>query len=107
MSGDYAGAVRDIMLALARAGINTLPRATESPSAPVWEHVWGELVAIRRDRGISQEDMAERVGYARHSLSMIETGRRGRHDLRTMTTYAAALDIDLHFVLTPRTRGVG
>jgi len=52
------------------------------------------LGELRRQRGFTQESLAEAVGIQPHGLSRIEQGHRAP-SLSTLATLAAALDVTL------------
>ena len=60
-----------------------------------------DLVELRRRRGLSQTDIAERMGTSQSALARVESGRS---DLRlsTIARYAEALDVDLNFAIRTR-----
>jgi ribosome-binding protein aMBF1 (putative translation factor) len=60
-----------------------------------------DLVARRRERGLSQAEVAKRMGTSQSALARVESGRS---DLRlsTVARYAAALDVDIAFAVRPR-----
>lgn len=60
-----------------------------------------DLVELRRQRGLSQTDIAERMGTSQSALARVESGRS---DLRmsTVARYAEALDVDLNFAIRTR-----
>ncbi|WP_167344584.1 helix-turn-helix domain-containing protein [Amycolatopsis thermoflava] len=58
-----------------------------------------ELVATRKRLGISQEEIADRMGMQRPQVSMFETGRREPR-LSTLMRYADALGARLGIEVT-------
>lgn len=66
----------------------------------------GRRVAeIRRDRGWTQAELAERLDVGTNYLKMIEAGRENM-TVRSLVTLAAMLDVDLAALFaTPRDRG--
>ncbi|MGI9611673.1 MAG: helix-turn-helix domain-containing protein [Acidimicrobiales bacterium] len=60
-----------------------------------------DLVELRRRRGLSQTDIAKRMGTSQSALARVESGRS---DLRlsTVARYAEALDVDLNFAIRTR-----
>lgn len=61
------------------------------------------LIARRHRLGMSQRDVARRMGRASTAVSILESGKPGRGvrpDLTTLALWAAALDydIDLQFL---------
>jgi transcriptional regulator with XRE-family HTH domain len=62
-------------------------------------------VALHRTRlGLTQHDLARQVGTSHSAISRLEGGQHATN-LRTLQRIAAALDLDLHITLTPRTDG--
>lgn len=59
------------------------------------------LAALRRTRGLSQTEIAARMGTSQSALARLESGRA---DLRlsTLARYAAAMDTDIGFALRER-----
>jgi transcriptional regulator with XRE-family HTH domain len=58
-----------------------------------------ELLAARRERGLTQTQLAERTGIDQSDISRIEAGN-ANPTLQTLATLSAALGVDLH-ALTP------
>ena len=60
-----------------------------------------QLVAVRRARGLSQTEVAARMGTSQSALARLEGGQA---DLRvsTLARYAEALEVDLTFALRTR-----
>jgi len=71
------------------------------PETKVIIETLAELMTERMKSGISQRDFAERIGMSQPQLAKIE-----RLDsiptLKTLTRYAAGLDYNLSFQLTPK-----
>ena len=63
--------------------------------------VLGELVRLRKQRGISQVELAEKSGYKQQVISRIEK-KESSPTLKTLCSLADALEVDIVFV--PRTR---
>lgn len=65
------------------------------------EELIARLAALRRERGLSQTEVAARMGTSQSALARVESGQA---DLRlsTLTRYAAALGTDLRFALDQR-----
>lgn len=59
------------------------------------------VVAARRRRGESQEELAARAGISRPSLSYIETGRVKLPHPRTVKLLADALDLAVDDITVP------
>ena len=60
-------------------------------SGRAWEIAW-LLIKYRMDKGLSQEQLAERVGTSHSQISRIESGRH-RTNLDTLSRIAHALDM--------------
>lgn len=60
-----------------------------------------QLVALRHIRGLSQTEVAARMGTSQSALARLESGRS---DLRlsTLARFADALDVDIGFALRTR-----
>ena len=56
------------------------------------------LVALRTERGMTVEELAERAGYSARALQMLEQGKSGGR-LRTLRDVAKALGVDLRALL--------
>jgi transcriptional regulator with XRE-family HTH domain len=64
----------------------------------------GKLSALRRRKGLSQTEVAARMGTSQSALARLEGGQA---DLRlsTLARYAAALDSDISFAVRDRSGG--
>ena len=62
------------------------------------------LSELRRSRGLSQTEVAARMGTSQSALARLESGQA---DVRvsTLARYAAALDADIGFSVRDRTTG--
>lgn len=60
-----------------------------------------DLVELRRKRGLSQTDIAERMGTSQSALARVESGRSDVR-LSTVARYAEALDVELNFAIRTR-----
>ncbi|HEX2253044.1 MAG TPA: helix-turn-helix transcriptional regulator [Thermoanaerobaculia bacterium] len=58
------------------------------------EHVGPAMRVIRRSKGLTQKDVAERAGVTRAMLSAYERGHR-RPSLKTLVRILGALDVTL------------
>jgi transcriptional regulator with XRE-family HTH domain len=67
------------------------------------ELVRARLRALRLERGLSQEEVAERAGMAASTLSRLESGSR-RLALDHLTPLAGALGVEVGDLLAPATR---
>src|SRR5262249_13820860 len=61
-----------------------------------------ELVALREKRGLSQRDVAARIGTTQPYVAKLESGRIKTLGLKTLVKYATALDATLTVRLEPR-----
>lgn len=61
------------------------------------------LASLRRERGLSQTEVAARMGTSQSALARLESGQADVR-LSTLARYAAAVDADLAFALRHRTR---
>ena len=61
-----------------------------------------ELVALREKRGLSQRDLAERLGTSQPYVAKLESGRVKNLELKTLVKCATALDATLVVHLQPR-----
>jgi DNA-binding XRE family transcriptional regulator len=70
----------------------------------------GELLRARQAAGLTQADVAERMGIAQASVARLEASagsRKHAPSIASLRRYADAVDCDLHITLTakqPRTR---
>jgi transcriptional regulator with XRE-family HTH domain len=60
-----------------------------------------QLAAVRRERGLSQTEVAARMGTSQSALARLESGQSDAR-LSTLARYAAALDVDLGFSVRAR-----
>jgi len=65
-----------------------------------------ELVALREKNGLSQRDLAERIGASQPYIAKLESGRVRNLGLKTLAKYAAATGtrLTVRFEPTPRPR---
>jgi transcriptional regulator with XRE-family HTH domain len=54
-----------------------------------------ELIQIRRSGGLSQVEVADRMGMSRQQLSNIENGRQGCPSISLVERYAEAIGVRL------------
>jgi transcriptional regulator with XRE-family HTH domain len=64
----------------------------------------GRLSELRRSRGLSQTEVAARMGTSQSALARLESGRADAR-VSTLARYAAALDVDLGFAVRDRGEG--
>jgi len=57
----------------------------------------GELIRLRKEKGISQIDLANRAGYKQQAISRIEK-KENSPTLKTLCALADVLDVDIKFV---------
>jgi len=65
----------------------------------------GELLAARQRAGMTQADVAERMGIAQASVARLESSagsRKHAPSIATLRRYADAVDCELHLTLTPK-----
>ena len=74
-----------------------MPKPRNDPSLPSLAALAAPLRAMRKRRGLTQAELAERTGRAQTHISAIE---RGSYDLRasTLMTIAAALGCEVMLV---------
>lgn len=60
-----------------------------------------QIARLRILRGMTQQELAEKVGTQQPSIARIESGRR-RASIAMLEKLAQALDADLQVTLTPR-----
>ena len=59
--------------------------------------VLGELIKLRKEKGISQAELAKKTGYKQQVISRIEK-RENSPTLKTLCSLADVLDVDIRFV---------
>lgn len=65
----------------------------------------GELLRARQHAGMTQADVAERMGIAQASVARLESSagsRKHAPSIATLRRYADAVGCDLHLSLTPK-----
>lgn len=67
-----------------------------------WEEIAAQVVAQRRDRGLSQRELAELCGTTQSAIARLERGARPPR-LDTLLLLADVLDCELIVQLRPRT----
>jgi transcriptional regulator with XRE-family HTH domain len=70
----------------------------------LFSQIAGQVAARRRERGLSQADLAELVGTTQSAIARLESGGRPPR-IDTLLRIANALDCDLHVELRDRTEG--
>lgn len=66
----------------------------------------GELLHARKQAGMTQADVAERMGIAQASVARLESSagsRKHAPSIATLRRYADAVGCELHLTLTPKT----
>ena len=61
--------------------------------------ILGELIKLRKEKGLSQVDLAKKTGYKQQAISRIEK-RENSPTLKTLCVLADVLDVDI--MLVPR-----
>jgi transcriptional regulator with XRE-family HTH domain len=56
------------------------------------------IVALRKERGLSQQDLAYRIGMEKSNLSVIENGKSNPQVL-TLLKISSAMNIEPHYLL--------
>lgn len=64
---------------------------------PRWREVGARMKRARRSKGITQENLARRMGYDVRIIRRIETGQRALH-LDEAVTIAQYIDVDLTYL---------
>lgn len=64
-------------------------------------HSFGSrLFKVRKDKGLSQKEFAELLGYKRHTTVSNLEADRAAPDIKTLVKIAEILNIDLHWLIT-------
>ncbi len=66
-----------------------------------------QIVKLREARGLTQQQLAERVGTTQQTISRLESASYRGHSLRTLQRIADALDAEVILTLAPRPKAVG
>jgi DNA-binding XRE family transcriptional regulator len=72
----------------------------------LFAQIAGQVAARRADLGLSQVELARRVGTTQSAIARLEAGGRPPR-IDTLLRIADALDADLHVELRPRPAGGG
>jgi DNA-binding XRE family transcriptional regulator len=59
-----------------------------------------DLVALREQRGLSQAQLAKRIGVSQPAVARLEAGRTKNLTLRTLARYAAAVGAQIKIEVT-------
>jgi transcriptional regulator with XRE-family HTH domain len=70
----------------------------------LFAQIAGQVADRRKERGLSQADLAELVGTTQSAIARLESGGRPPR-IDTLLRIANALDADLHIELLDRERG--
>ncbi len=62
------------------------------------EHIGSRIRTVRRERGLTQDDLAELVGVSRSAVAQWETGRTGQVT-GNLSRIASALQVNLEFLM--------
>ena len=61
-----------------------------------------QIKTLRKERKLSQRELAKKAGLAQALVSFIETGTRESYSLASLKKIAEALDCDLEILIKPR-----
>lgn len=73
-------------------------------SREVGETIGYQLRRLRRLRGLTQEELADRADVSRDLVAKLEQGRRQTARITSLTSFARALDVELSALVTRPTR---
>ena len=62
-------------------------------------HFSNMLIALRKDRGMSQQQLADKTGLSRSAVGMYETGKR-EPDMDTLKLLANFFNVDMNTLTT-------
>lgn len=89
-------------------GAGSADGVVSGPYRPVGDrHIRYRLANYRSIRGMTQQDVAGRVGITREYVSMLEGGRRRADRYHLLTALAAALGVDVTALTTHQPGGAG
>ncbi|MGH7753462.1 MAG: helix-turn-helix domain-containing protein [Gemmatimonadales bacterium] len=63
-----------------------------------------DLAALRKARGVSQRQLADRLGISQPAVAKIEAGRTKNLELRTVVRFCEALGAHFHIAIEKRRR---
>ena len=61
-----------------------------------------DVVALRESRGLSQAQLADRLGITQSAIAQLESAQRRNVELRTLVRVAVALGAAVHVSIRPR-----
>lgn len=70
-------------------------------SDPLLDALTWQLIAARRRSGLTQQQVAERMGTTRSAISRLESGLDHRPSLTTIESYALVVGCRVELVLQP------
>jgi transcriptional regulator with XRE-family HTH domain len=78
-------------------GVGNRQESTVNPFGPPWstDRVRARILDFRVAAGMSQQDLAERLGVTREYVSMIENGRRAVTRYPLLAAFARGLGVDV------------
>lgn len=85
---DFTGSVAPALLTVNNSGRVNFVGASHG------ESLGDAIRRLRRDRGLTQEDLADRAGISQRTLSDIERGHIGLPRMENLRALAAALGVD-------------
>ncbi|WP_216922941.1 helix-turn-helix transcriptional regulator [Synechococcus sp. CCAP 1479/9] len=89
-----------------RARLDQVPGYSEArQEAAVEFRLLRQLLEARRRAGLTQEDVALRMGTTRSAISRLEGSRKHLPALTTLRRYADVLGCDVEISLVPRSPG--
>jgi transcriptional regulator with XRE-family HTH domain len=65
-----------------------------------------QVFALRKQRGWSQEELAQRAGIAQERISKIESGNFDSLTMKTLRNFSHAFDVNLHISFEPFSEGI-
>jgi transcriptional regulator with XRE-family HTH domain len=74
------------------------------PARPPHAELRTHLTEVRKQRGLSQTEVAKRMGCTQSALSDLESGRVSEPGIGTFARWASALDLELTVQITERVR---
>lgn len=74
--------------------------------AHIVSRIAAQVHAIRKQRGWSQNELANKAGMAQERVSKIESADFGSVTLKTLNKFAEAFDVHLHVAFVPFSQGI-